>query len=498
MESRVSATCLKSVELDELTTDQIIINNEGLQYLHKYNILLPTMTEGFYNLQEEMDNIMISNTTQDLELIQLQSGLTTAQANITTLGADLVIVGGIATSALDLANQKSWILFFQKPLRSDISSNVYLDFDTNYFSVDASNNYLTLNTVLNAGSTYWFEFDYLSYGSGSTNIRYYSVCNSTQAPLNSSCTDYAQTSTNGIVWTDSNTYCVIGLYYSKASASYTTSISTASSWGSWTNFAVDETVPSSSTLTYYIKTSTANNNFASKTATPITNGQTISSSAGPYAQVIASFTRTDATVIPKLNEIKINYVGASNVEPIGYSYKDRAYFAVDQGSGYNDTILVYDANAGWTKLTGNVGGACLYKGNLMTGDSTNTGKVYYNDVSGLYTDNGVNYEAYWTTPVMSFDSTINEKVFKELWVTAKNEGTGSVDVAYKLYGTDASFTSFASPLNLYSSINALIVGKYNFPLTTKSYYGQFKIGSTNAYPFQIRKLDLIYEVSPRR
>ena len=47
MESRVSATGLKSVELDELTTDQIIINNEGLQYLHKYNILLPTVTEGF-------------------------------------------------------------------------------------------------------------------------------------------------------------------------------------------------------------------------------------------------------------------------------------------------------------------------------------------------------------------------------------------------------------------------------------------------------------------
>jgi hypothetical protein len=144
MDSRVSATGLKSVELDELTTDQIIINNEGLQYLHKYNILLPTMTEGFYNLQEEMDNIMISNTTQDLELIQLQSGLTTAQANITTLGAGLLLAAGEATAALDLANQKSWILFFQKPLRSDISSNVYLDFDTNYFSIDASNN-LTLN-----------------------------------------------------------------------------------------------------------------------------------------------------------------------------------------------------------------------------------------------------------------------------------------------------------------------------------------------------------------
>jgi hypothetical protein len=91
-----------------------------------------------------MDNIMISNTTQDLELIQLQQGLITAQGNITTLGAGLLLAAGEATAALDLANQKSWILFFQKPLRSDISSNVYLDFDTNYFKVDTSNN-LTLN-----------------------------------------------------------------------------------------------------------------------------------------------------------------------------------------------------------------------------------------------------------------------------------------------------------------------------------------------------------------
>ena len=79
MESRISATGLKSVEIDELTTNQIIINNEGLQYYHNYNILLPTITEGYYNLQEELDNIMISNTTQDLELIQLEARMGSAK-----------------------------------------------------------------------------------------------------------------------------------------------------------------------------------------------------------------------------------------------------------------------------------------------------------------------------------------------------------------------------------------------------------------------------------
>jgi hypothetical protein len=46
MDCRVPATGLKSVELDELTTDQIIINNEGFRYFHQYYFLLPTMTEG--------------------------------------------------------------------------------------------------------------------------------------------------------------------------------------------------------------------------------------------------------------------------------------------------------------------------------------------------------------------------------------------------------------------------------------------------------------------
>jgi hypothetical protein len=87
---------------------------------------------------------MISNTTQDLELIQLETRMSAAEGSITTLGAGLLLTSGGLILALDLVNQKSWILFFQKPLRCDISNNIYLDFDTNYFSIDASDN-LTLN-----------------------------------------------------------------------------------------------------------------------------------------------------------------------------------------------------------------------------------------------------------------------------------------------------------------------------------------------------------------
>jgi hypothetical protein len=141
MESRVSATGLKSVELDELTTDQIIINNEGLQYLHKYNILLPTMTEDYYNLQEELDNIMISNTTQDLELIQLETRMGAAEGNITTLGALAGTANIDALAAIDLANQKNWIIFWHAPFNYNVVNNhVYFNYDSKYFKIDASDN----------------------------------------------------------------------------------------------------------------------------------------------------------------------------------------------------------------------------------------------------------------------------------------------------------------------------------------------------------------------
>ncbi len=78
--------------------------------------MIPTVTEGFHNLQEEMDNIMISNTTQDLELLQLQNGLSTTNWNLASVAT---VAGGAATSAptaIDIANQKNWIIFWHAPL----------------------------------------------------------------------------------------------------------------------------------------------------------------------------------------------------------------------------------------------------------------------------------------------------------------------------------------------------------------------------------------------
>jgi hypothetical protein len=59
--------------------------------------------------------------------------LSTTNSNLATIAALAGMANINALAVTDLAHQRSWILFFQKPLRSDISSNVYLNYDTNLF-----------------------------------------------------------------------------------------------------------------------------------------------------------------------------------------------------------------------------------------------------------------------------------------------------------------------------------------------------------------------------
>ncbi len=56
---------------------------------------------------------MISNTTQDIELLQLQTSLTSTNANLTTTAALAGLANINSLAVINLANQKSWILSFK-------------------------------------------------------------------------------------------------------------------------------------------------------------------------------------------------------------------------------------------------------------------------------------------------------------------------------------------------------------------------------------------------
>ena len=88
---------------------------------------------------------MISNTFQDVELFTISNALSTATANITALGVLAATANTDALLAMDLANNKNWIIFWHAPFNYNVVNNhVYLNYDTNYFSIDASDN-LTFN-----------------------------------------------------------------------------------------------------------------------------------------------------------------------------------------------------------------------------------------------------------------------------------------------------------------------------------------------------------------
>jgi len=116
--SRISATGLKDEEFDEIKASNIEVGNNdikidetGLYVYHNYNILLPTVPTGWLNLHDEIESASISNTTQDLEILNLESSLATTQGNLNSLavivtGLTATTIPGIITNAGALALTK--------------------------------------------------------------------------------------------------------------------------------------------------------------------------------------------------------------------------------------------------------------------------------------------------------------------------------------------------------------------------------------------------------
>ena len=105
--NRTSYECRNS---SQLTTNEY---SSGTGNYHSTNFNNLKNTYGYYNLQEELDNIMISNTNQDLNLIQLETRMASAEGSTTTLGAGLLLTSGGTLLALDLVNQKFGNYFFK-------------------------------------------------------------------------------------------------------------------------------------------------------------------------------------------------------------------------------------------------------------------------------------------------------------------------------------------------------------------------------------------------
>ncbi len=289
----------------------------------------------------------------------------------------------------------------------------------------------------------------------------------------------AQTSTYSGNWTNYANDIVFYLTASTNIASNYTSqtLNAGSTWGSWGSFSVDETKPSGSNIIYYARAGGVTPVPATQPLVQLINGAPISLSTGPYIALRPSFTRTDALVIPKLNSINIGYnTTSASKQPYAIDYEDKYYIAFSTLSDIanNNVVGVYQRNGEWTRYNGtgmNWGSAFVYKNNLYSCDSKDTGRIYRHNVSGRYDDNNSAYESYWTSKIFNFGS-IRESTMLDLCPLFNNAGDWNVNIQYRMHGSDSSWTTIS--LNLYDSTFGLItqVIPLSFP---KSYFFQYRI-----------------------
>ena len=300
---------------------------------------------------------------------------------------------------------------------------------------------------------------------------------------------------HGLVWSefDSNDMYFV-LYDSSAmTGSFTTKISTATNWGSWGSISINDTQPTGSSISYYVKTSSANDNFHKKAGIPVSNGSVINSTVGNYIQVISSFSRTSATAIPRLDDFSISSYGSDNNYPQGKVYDERYYLSVNTGPATmnNDTILVMQKNGDWTRYSNKAGCFTVYRSNLYYGDSEDTGFMYRMEVPNLYTDNENAYPSYWTSKKISVFPFYKANM-KELWITSK--GIDSILTVEHNY--DDSTTAWTSNSVTLSDDYGINVSKLQILPSVYTRYFQFRIGNNAANDFRIKRLDLLYDTIP--
>lgn len=173
--NRISATGTKDIEADtidaqEITvgTNNVIVDQTGLQVYHPYNLELPLVFSGFWNVHDEIENIQILNDYQNFEINVICAKLGITQATLSAIQSEVLAGTALSTAVGSvtgvnaiqaLADKQDKIHVFSNPISyNDTSSTnriLSLKYDTT-LSLDASNNLKVTNpsvwTVLNTSN----------------------------------------------------------------------------------------------------------------------------------------------------------------------------------------------------------------------------------------------------------------------------------------------------------------------------------------------------------
>ena len=176
------------------------------------------------------------------------------------------------------------------------------------------------------------------------------------------------------------------------------------------------------------------------------------------------------------------------------SIKNAVYWTTTINNGaYSNRLLKYDRNLeSWYPFSIQAQAPRVINNSLYFGSaSSGTWSLF----GGVDSDNGGAIEGFWTSKDFGSASPFNEKLFKTLSVTSRNNGTGSMTATYTLSNSQTG--NYTISLATGTGIN---YARSNFylPLMSPQQFLKVKIGNNSATPFETLGIGLTWETKPWR
>ena len=290
---------------------------------------------------------------------------------------------------------------------------------------------------------------------------------------------------------------IFSVYGSSCISRYTSQIHNAGTdWKQWGLFQENHSKTDGTSIDFSFRTSTFSAGINLTTFTAISNSYDIASTTGPFIQWRSS----SSAGAYSIDDVTLNYYEDTPTDdPVGITYDNRYWLAVatDTVKQSNNVVLVYNEDKAFTFFNNlNIGSACLYRDKLYTGSAIDNGMIYRQDVSGVYSDDGTDYDSYYTTKIFDTGNPFVNKIFRALYLSAENSGNWNVEIGYRVNGSSAPFTTKNVNLNVGDKT---LAKKIPLQLAKRGQYIQFRFrNATAGQYFGIKRLDCVYEGLPLR
>lgn len=261
---------------------------------------------------------------------------------------------------------------------------------------------------------------------------------------------------------------------------------------SFGNFNVDSS--GDGTLAYFVRTATSSAMLDSATWVSVTDNSQITASTNPFVQVKATFTITNATHVPTLENFTIFWNEGTITRTYGTPDKNhRLLWALSEnGSPTNNATYIFDMRfASWLKYSVALDAPAKVGDYIYFGD-TSVGDVYTYP-SGT-TDDGSSVTAYWKSKDFIGTNPFAEKQYLSHSLLAKTETGSSVDLTYYINGNTSGTTRTISLTDANSY--PFIRNNSRMPNGIFGTFISFKFGNSGTdNPFEVYSAQ--YEFTPK-